>query len=60
MLTKEKVRAHLKDMPEEFTFDELINHLELMEKIEVALAESERGDVISNEEMKAEIERWSK
>lgn len=60
MLTKEKVQEHIKTLSDEFTLDELIDHLELIEKIEIALVESERGEVISNEDMKAEIERWSK
>lgn len=58
MLTKEKLRATLDSFPEEFTVDELIERLILMEKIERGNEQSEKGQVISEEELDKEIEKW--
>lgn len=60
MLTKEKVRAHLKDMPEEFTFDELVEQFYMIHKIEQRLEEAHQDPGIADEDFDAEMEKWLK
>jgi len=60
MLTREKVINTIKDLPDSFTIDELIDRLILIEKVEQGLEQSEEGKVISHEEVKKIIEKWSK
>lgn len=60
MLTKEKLNKTIKTLPESFTIDELIDQLIFMEKIEEGLQESSQGKVISNEDVKSMIDKWSK
>ena len=60
MLTKEKVREHIKSLSEEFTIDELIGHLMLLNKVENGLTESARGEGITHQAMENEIEKWGK
>jgi Zn-dependent alcohol dehydrogenase len=60
MLTKEKLNKTIKTLPESFTIDELIDRLIFMEKIEEGFQESEQGKVISNEDVKSMIDKWSK
>jgi len=60
MLTKEKVNKSIKSLPDSFSIDELIDQLILMEKIEEGHKQSEEGKVISNEEVKLIIDKWSK
>lgn len=60
MLTKKKIQQQLAEMPEEFSLDELIDRLILIDKIEEGLSDSIEGRTISNEEMKKEIDSWFK
>ena len=60
MLTKEKVNKTINNLPDKFTIDELIDRLIFMEKIEEGLKQSEEGKVVSNEDLKVIIDKWSK
>lgn len=57
MLTKTKVKETLEKFPEEFTIDELIDKLILLEKISEGDKQSENKEVISDEEVKKEIDK---
>jgi len=58
MLTKTRLKEQIEKFPEEFSIDELIEKLILMEKIETGNRQSENGEVISEVEMENEIEKW--
>jgi predicted transcriptional regulator len=60
MLTKEQVNKTIKNLPESFTIDELIDQLIFMEKVEEGYQQSETGKVVSNEDVKLMIDKWSK
>ena len=60
MLTKEQVNNTIKTLPDSFTIDELIDQLIFMEKVEEGYQQSESGKVISNEDVKLMIDKWSK
>ena len=54
MLTKEGLKKQIDKFPEEFSIDELVENLILIEKIETGNKQSENGEVISE----SEIEKW--
>jgi hypothetical protein len=60
MLTKEKVNKSIKNLPDSFTIDQLIDQLIFVEKVEEGYQQSEIGLVVSNEEVKLIIDKWSK
>jgi len=60
MLTKEKLNKTIKNLPDSFTIDELIDQLIFVEKIEEGYQQSEEGKVVSNEDLKLIIDKWSK
>lgn len=60
MLTKNQVKKSLESLPESFSIDQLIDKILFTEKINQALIESEKGKVISNEEVSNIIAKWSK
>jgi hypothetical protein len=60
MLTKEKLNKTIDNLPESFSIDELIDQLILIEKIEEGIKQSESGKVVSNDDVKLMIEKWSK
>lgn len=60
MLTKEKLNKTINNLPDRFTIDELIDQLIFIEKVEEGLKQSDEGKVISNEDVKLMIDKWSK
>lgn len=60
MLTKEKLNITINQLPDSFTIDELIDKLLFIEKVEEGFKQSEEGKVVSNEDVKWMIDKWSK
>jgi len=60
MITKEKLNKTIRSLPDSFTIDELIDQLIFMEKVEEGLKQSEKGKVVTNEDVKQIIDKWSK
>jgi hypothetical protein len=60
MLTKNKLRQSIDNLPESFTIDQLIEQLIFIEKVEEGLKQSLAGQVISDEDVKLIIDKWSK
>jgi hypothetical protein len=60
MITKDKLNRTINNLPESFTIDELIDQLIFIEKVEEGYQQSEEGKVISNEDVKSMIDKWSK
>lgn len=60
MLTKEKVNKTVDRLPDSFTIDELIDQLIFIEKVEEGYEQSEAGKVVSNEDVKLMIDKWSR
>ncbi len=59
MITKEKLNKTLRSLPDSFTIDELIDQLIFIEKVEEGISQSVQGKVISNEDVKQIIDKWS-
>jgi len=60
MITKEKLNKTINNLPDSFTIDELIDQLIFIEKVEEGYQQSEDGKVVSNEDVKSMIDKWSK
>lgn len=60
MLTKTKLRKSLEDMPEDFTLEELMDRLILLEKVETGRSQSESDDVVSEVDLEKEMAKWFK
>ena len=60
MLTKKILQSHLDDLPNEFSIDELVERLILIEKIETGISHSERDEVISDSQLDNELQKWFK
>jgi len=58
MLTKTKLKEQIETFPEEFSLDELIDRLIVIEKIEKGNDQSEKDITISESELDKEIEKW--
>ncbi len=60
MLTKNQVIKSLKEMPDKFSIDDLMDKLILLQKIEVGLEQSKKGQVYTSEQAKEMLKKWSK
>ena len=58
MITKEKVQDQLLHLGDEFSIDELIERLLLIEKIDRGLEQSKNNDVISDTELEKRTKEW--
>ena len=60
MITKTNLKKQIEKLPEEFSIDELVERLILIEKIERGNKQSKQGEVISEAALDKEIEKWFK
>lgn len=60
MISKEKLLKHIEKFPEEMSLEELIERLILVEKLEKRIEESGNREVISEDQLKKEMDEWFK
>ena len=60
MLTKDKVKKTVDRLPEEFTVDQIVEQLVILNKIEEGLKDIEEGSIYSTDQVKLELKRWLK
>ena len=60
MLTKEQVEVTVKELPEQFDIDVLIERLIVLDKIQKGIDDSNAGNVFSEEEVESRLENWLK
>jgi len=60
MLTREEVLKSINELPEEFSFDEVLDRLLLLDKIDIGLEQSQSGDTMSTEEAQKQLSKWLK
>lgn len=58
MLTKSLVRKQLESLPKEFSLEDLVEQLILIQKIETGLKDSKENNITSEEALNQEIEGW--
>jgi hypothetical protein len=60
MITKQKLIEQINQFPEEFTIDELVERLILIDKVVMAEKQSTDGNVIPHQEAVNQIDGWFK
>lgn len=58
MLTKEKVINAINKLPGEFSLEDMLDELLLLDKLEKGLAQSESNEVIADEDLDKELPEW--
>ena len=58
MITKKSVIQGLEHLPEQFSIDELLERLLLIEKIEIGLHQSKDKKTVSTEEARQNLAKW--
>jgi hypothetical protein len=59
-MNKEKVIETVKDMPENFDLDVLMERLIFVEKVEKGLDQLKNGQVSAHEDIKKMVDKWRK
>lgn len=59
MLNKNKVLRTLENLPETFSIEEIIDHLVLLQKIELGLEQATNNETVSTEEAKTSFQQVS-
>ncbi|MCC6840064.1 MAG: hypothetical protein IT230_07890 [Flavobacteriales bacterium] len=60
LLDKKKVLKSIKDLPDKFSLDDVVDRMIILEKIERALADSEAGRTYTLAEAKKRHAKWLK
>jgi len=60
MITKAKLKEQIESFPEQFSIDDLVERLILVERIENAKNQSDNGKVLSEKEFDKELNKWFK
>lgn len=60
MITKVKLKEQIENLPDEFSIDELVERLILIEKIERGEIQSENGETVSDNDLDNQIGKWFK
>jgi hypothetical protein len=59
MIQKKKLLETINNLPEEFSIDELVERLIIIQKVESAQKQSKEGKKFSESEARAKIRKWS-
>ena len=54
------MKAEIDNLPDQFSIDDLVERLILVEKVEKGILQSEKGEVISDAELDEEMAKWFK
>ena len=58
MLTKEKIKTTIDALPDNFTIEDIIEELIVLDKIEQGLKDVKEGKVYTTEEAKKRLDKW--
>lgn len=58
MLTKNKVLQVIEKMPEQFSVEDLMEEMILMEKIQKGMEQSDNDEVVPDNELKDHLPEW--
>lgn len=59
-LDKKAVLARIKDMPERFSVDELLEHIVVMQKVERGMRELKEGKAVNAAKARKRLAKWLK
>lgn len=58
MLTRESIEKLVKQLPDKFSADEIIERIIILQKVEIAQQQIANGEFLTEEEMDKEIDSW--
>jgi hypothetical protein len=58
MLTRATVIQQIQQLPEQFSIDELMEKMLFLYKLETALEQSKKDQIVPNDQVKAKYQKW--
>ena len=58
MATKQQIIEAIEDLPEDATFEDALDRLYLLYKIEIGIAQADAGQKVSQEEAEKIVDKW--
>jgi len=58
MTTKDKIISSIKNLPDSVTIDEILDQIMLVEKIEKGIEQSNKNQVVSDDELDKRLGKW--
>lgn len=58
MLTKEKLLATIRELPNEFSVDELFERIIILQKVEIGFEQSRKGEGVTTAEARKKLQKW--
>jgi hypothetical protein len=58
MLTREEALNIVGNLPDKFSFDDILDRLMLLNKINAGIKQSERNEILSTSEVEKHFEKW--
>ena len=58
MITKKILMQTIKDLPDKFSLDDLLDRILLLQKIDIGIEQSEAGKTHTTEEAKERLKKW--
>lgn len=60
MLTKEKIIESIKNLPDNFSYEDVMDRIVLLQKIDMGIEQVQEGKIQSTEEAKNKLNKWLK
>ncbi len=60
MITKKQILSSMKDLPESFSAEQIIDKIILLQKIDMGLEQSNNGKVVSEADARKKLKKWLK
>jgi hypothetical protein len=60
MITKKQILSSMKDLPESFSADQIIDKIILLQKIEIGIEQSTKNKVVSETDARKKLKKWLK
>jgi hypothetical protein len=58
MLSKEKILQSIKELPDQFSTEELFERIILLQKVELGLEQSKNGQVLTTQQAREKLKKW--
>nr|MBC7614411.1 hypothetical protein [Pseudopedobacter sp.] len=60
MISKTQLIRTIEEMPDQFSLDDLLDRILLLQKIEIGITQSDKNETYSTEDAKKQLNKWLK
>ena len=60
MITKKQILSSMKELPDRFSAEEIIDKIILLQKIDMGIEQSKEGKIVSENDARKRLKKWLK